>query len=118
MNEWESGPLLPSATHRYISVALRTAVMERDGYVCQYCGAPATDCDHVYPLSNGGTTTITNLVAACGVCNSIAGLRVFTEFERKRAFVLARRAEIIASGVNLDDEEVAAQIMASGVTFS
>ena len=89
---WETGPRLPTET-RYIPVAIRREVMERDGGVCRYCGAAATDCDHVYPWSNGGTNHPTNLVAACERCNSIAGLRIFSEFMKKKAYILARRAQ-------------------------
>lgn len=91
---WETGPRLPTASGRYIPKYIRDKVMERDRFVCQYCGAPATDLDHVYPWSNGGTHHELNLVASCGTCNSIAGLRVFTEFMKKKAYILTRRIEI------------------------
>ncbi|KAJ8613498.1 hypothetical protein CTAYLR_002170 [Chrysophaeum taylorii] len=44
----------------------------RDEYRCQYCARAARDltCDHVVPRSKGGTTTWTNTVAACVVCNA------------------------------------------------
>ena len=93
MNLWETGPRLPSSSGRYIPLHIRKAVMERDAYVCVYCGDAATDCDHVYPWSNGGTHHVTNLVASCERCNSIAGARVFTEFVKKKAYILARRLE-------------------------
>jgi len=50
--------------------------------------------DHVYPWIQGGTHDRRNLVCACQVCNSIAGLRVFAEFAPKREYVLARRAQL------------------------
>lgn len=68
--------------------------MTRDNNVCQYCGDAATDCDHVYPWSNGGTHHPLNLVASCETCNSIAGLRVFTEFAKKKMYILTRRLEL------------------------
>jgi 5-methylcytosine-specific restriction endonuclease McrA len=53
------------------SVALtRRAVFARDGWVCQYCGAPAENVDHVVPKSRGGLHTWDNVVAACRRCNS------------------------------------------------
>lgn len=47
----------------------RKAVFARDGHVCQYCGAPAENIDHVIPRSKGGTHTWENVVAACRPCN-------------------------------------------------
>lgn len=50
--------------------ALRKAVLERDSYQCQHCGAPATDADHIIPKSKGGTDSMDNLLASCKRCNS------------------------------------------------
>jgi 5-methylcytosine-specific restriction endonuclease McrA len=61
--------------------ALSWAVRERDGHVCHYCGGPATVTDHVIPKALGGTDHPTNLVAACGPCNSRKGARVLTRRE-------------------------------------
>lgn len=43
-----------------------------DSYLglCIYCGAPATDMDHVDPLSKGGAHDTDNVAPACGSCNS------------------------------------------------
>ena len=51
--------------------ALRKAVFERDGYRCQYCGkiVESPQCDHVFPFSRGGRSTMDNLVTACPRCN-------------------------------------------------
>ncbi|HST43773.1 MAG TPA: HNH endonuclease [Luteimonas sp.] len=55
------------------------ALFARDGLLCLYCGR---DCnrqqltrDHVLPLSQGGTDTWENVVAACFHCNSRKGGR-------------------------------------------
>lgn len=48
----------------------RRAVFARDGWTCQYCGAPAENLDHVVPRSRGGAHTWDNVVAACRRCNS------------------------------------------------
>ena len=48
----------------------RKAVFARDGWICQYCGSPAENLDHVMPRSRGGTHTWDNVVAACRRCNS------------------------------------------------
>lgn len=50
--------------------ALRKAALERDGYVCVYCGHEATEADHVVAKAMGGKDELENLVAACKPCNS------------------------------------------------
>ena len=47
----------------------RAVVMIRDGHRCQLCGAPATDVDHVLPVSEGGRDDPSNLRALCAHCN-------------------------------------------------
>ena len=50
---------------------MRLIMFERDGWVCVYCGlrtSPLT-CDHVLPVSRGGSSTLDNLVTACLACN-------------------------------------------------
>jgi hypothetical protein len=37
---------------------------------CAYCGGEADTIDHVYPRAMGGTDHPSNLVPACGSCNS------------------------------------------------
>lgn len=44
-------------------------VLERDDHTCQYCNKRANTVDHVVPKSQGGSSSPTNLVAACLVCN-------------------------------------------------
>ena len=48
----------------------RTCWIARDGWVCQYCGLPAENVDHVIPKSRGGRHVWENVVAACRRCNS------------------------------------------------
>ena len=57
------------------SVALsRGAILARDSYTCQYCGAQPglgrLTLDHVVPQSRGGAWAWTNLATACLACNS------------------------------------------------
>lgn len=62
---------------------LRSIVFERDHWTCQYCGTVEADqwhCDHVYPLSRGGTNDIENLVTACRSCNSSKGAKTPEEW--------------------------------------
>ena len=68
-----------------IPAAVRAAVIERDGLVCQVCGAAvrvlptyATDqltLDHVVPWSKGGADSAENLRVACAPCNIARGNR-------------------------------------------
>lgn len=37
---------------------------------CAYCGAVATERDHIIPLGRGGTDFIGNILPACRACNS------------------------------------------------
>jgi 5-methylcytosine-specific restriction endonuclease McrA len=52
----------------------RVNIYGRDDYKCQYCGHKKSinelTYDHVIPRSQGGKTTWTNIVSACGECNS------------------------------------------------
>ena len=70
-----------SATARGYDVVhrrLRPEVLERDDYVCRWCGRLATTADHIVPLARGGETTLANLAAACVSCNSARGARMPT----------------------------------------
>ena len=50
---------------------LRSFIFSRSGGKCVYCGAKATEIDHVIPRSSGGTDSIHNLIASCRACNQI-----------------------------------------------
>lgn len=58
----------PSAV---IWAKLRAFVFQRDGYACGYCGERGgrLECDHVVPVSRGGSNNTENLKAACFRCN-------------------------------------------------
>ena len=56
--------------YRAHAALTRRAVFARDGWVCQYCGHPAENVDHVIPRSRGGEHSWDNVVAACRRCNS------------------------------------------------
>ncbi|GAC1541898.1 MAG: HNH endonuclease [Herpetosiphon sp.] len=72
--------------NRYIKLPMmqvpctRRAVLQRDNYSCQYCGAtPGVDAltlDHILPRAQGGHTTWDNVVAACRSCNGLKANRV------------------------------------------
>lgn len=50
---------------------LREAVFARDDYTCAYCGQRGgrLECDHVVPVSRGGSHDEDNLTTACFTCN-------------------------------------------------
>ena len=50
---------------------IRLAVFEKDNFTCQYCGASNVklECDHIIPISKGGSNDFENLTTACVTCN-------------------------------------------------
>lgn len=52
---------------------LRRKVFRRDEETCVYCGASGDgvdlECDHVVPVSRGGSNDMDNLATACRSCN-------------------------------------------------
>lgn len=54
-----------------VPTAMRSAVVERDGNECVYCGDKEGPfhLDHIWPVWRGGETSIDNLVVACRRCN-------------------------------------------------
>lgn len=86
---------------RGMVVNLRQTLIERDGYVCRYCGKilyrwtqDAADrlrrrgrdrpkdwptIDRVIPLSRGGTWELANMVIACHRCNQRKGDKMLHE---------------------------------------
>jgi hypothetical protein len=53
----------------------KRGVLERDSYLCGYCGNDATTVDHIVPRCDGGISTWLNVVAACQKCNQKKGGR-------------------------------------------
>ena len=54
----------------------RLRVLRRDNYTCVYCGAPASQADHVIPkVEDSGPMmdSMENLVSACRPCNLAKG---------------------------------------------
>ncbi|MEK7413410.1 MAG: HNH endonuclease [Planctomycetota bacterium] len=60
-------------------VPSKTVVFTRDDFACQYCGArigiSSGTRDHVVPRSRGGPDNLSNVVTACGKCNTTKGDR-------------------------------------------
>jgi HNH endonuclease len=81
-------------------------VLERDHYRCRYCGldgsasfenALVMSVDFVVPRARKGKKDPGNLVACCRPCNMIKGRRIYGSFEEAKAYVLARRQELLKS---------------------
>ena len=54
--------------------------------VCFYCGEPATEIDHLTPISRGGTGELSNLASSCRSCNARKRDLTVDEFiERKES---------------------------------
>lgn len=64
--------------------SLRRRTFERDDFTCQYCGARGgkLECDHVIPISKGGTNEPGNLITACEECNRDKRGRMLEEWRR------------------------------------
>lgn len=61
--------------------ALRQQALDRDHYVCQYCGKPNSNTvDHVVPIEydNALMTSLSNLATTCRQCHALK-----TKFEQK-----------------------------------
>lgn len=67
---------IPRDVHR--RKITRKAVLARDSYTCQYCGAEGggLTVDHVIPRSRGGGSAWENIVASCAPCNRKKGNRL------------------------------------------
>jgi len=50
---------------------IRERIFARDDYTCQYCGerGKKLECDHIHPVSKGGSNQDDNLATACFACN-------------------------------------------------
>ncbi len=50
---------------------IRARIFARDDYTCTYCGARGgkLQCDHIAPVSRGGSNDDDNLTTACMPCN-------------------------------------------------
>lgn len=67
---------------RAIPRRLRSAVYERDGHKCSYCGTESGpfQIDHIFPWSRGGRHQLENLCIACVSCNALKGALTADEF--------------------------------------
>lgn len=61
----------------------RVRIFQRDGYVCRYCRKAHVqlECDHVIPVSRGGSNDDSNLATACRPCNRRKSNKMPSQFE-------------------------------------
>ena len=59
---------------------LRNFIFSRSNNKCVYCGAKATEIDHIVPRAKGGTNSVYNLVASCKACNKKKSNKTLKEF--------------------------------------
>jgi HNH endonuclease len=65
---------------------LRTIVLARDDYTCQYCGGTEDlHADHRTAVARGGSNALDNLVTACGPCNHSKGSKPVDSWLESRA---------------------------------
>ena len=94
---------------------LRSFIFSRSNGKCVYCGAKATEIDHIIPRAKGGSNSIYNLVASCRSCNqkkSNSSLKEFGKLMNKdyshlKPKKLPRDAAIVQSARNYMIKEVA-----------
>lgn len=70
VEEGAAGIIHPGLIHKlYTKTDFRLLVLQRDDYVCRYCGKFGDTIDHVLPKSKGGLSSPSNCVCACSECN-------------------------------------------------
>ncbi len=84
-----------------IPVGIKEQVLQRDEYICQYCGTHCFDTyvqdpksvtlDHFFPRSAGGRNDIDNLITSCRDCNLHKGQKLFDSFEDARDYILKHK---------------------------
>lgn len=70
VQEGAAGIIHPRLIHKlYTKSDFRLLILQRDNYVCRYCGQFGDTIDHVMPKSKGGLSSPMNCVCACSDCN-------------------------------------------------
>lgn len=67
---------------RQMTTTLRRAVFRRDGRRCRYCRTRTGPfhIDHIFPVSRGGESILSNLAVACLPCNRSKGVMTLEEW--------------------------------------
>ena len=91
IEKWKSRgwfPADPSITRlrpaTSIWIAITERIHKRDGYTCQYCGDydVPLECDHIHPISRGGSNEDENLCSSCMPCNRSKSNKLLSEWVR------------------------------------
>lgn len=93
---------------------LRSFVFGRSDGKCVYCGAMATEIDHIIPRAKCGTNSVYNLAASCRTCNQMKsnltlkdfGKLVGKDFSHLKPKKLPRYAAIVQSARNYMVKEI------------
>lgn len=73
--------ILPVEEREAFIHPVRKRILDRDGWVCVYCGSKDNlTLDHVIARSRGGDNSDKNLVTACRSCNSSKGAKSLEEW--------------------------------------
>jgi len=86
MNGFEDAFLVKERRHYRLKgeiwQSIRMRIFARDLYVCQYCRKSGVDleCDHIIPLSGGGSNEDSNLTTACAQCNRSKSAKTVEEW--------------------------------------
>ena len=105
-NAYQQGPLYQNK--------LRSFIFNRSNNKCVYCGAKATEIDHIIPRAKGGTNSTYNLVASCRACNQMKSnltLKAFgkmmnKDYSRLEPKKLPKDAAIVQSSRNYMVREI------------
>lgn len=89
---------------RSYAPGMRREAFDRAGNRCEYdgwlpvlrCRRPAQECDHFWPWSRGGATSLPNAVAACRMHNQSKRARMPSPAQRRR--IARRRRRYFAPG--------------------
>ena len=93
---------------------LRSFIFSRSDGKCVYCGAVATEIDHIIPRAKGGTNSVYNLAASCRTCNQMKsnltlkdfGKLVGKDFSHLEPKKLPKYAAIVQSARNYMVKEI------------
>ena len=93
---------------------LRNFVFSKTKGRCSYCGAEATEVDHIVPRAKGGTDSTYNLTPACKSCNEKKsnlslkefGKKIGKDFSKLEPKKLPKDAAIVQSSRNYMVKEI------------
>ncbi|WP_419996703.1 HNH endonuclease [Streptomyces boninensis] len=77
---------------------------------CVYCGQQATGCDHLLPVTKGGTNDLDNLVPACRRCNSSRSRRDLIGWDPERVLHAMNVSEKVRSHVIMEASTLATRV--------